>query len=149
MTLDLGAGPMEVLSNNPISYGQWQELVIDRRGYYITVIVRSQEGQVSYLAGGSRGFSDSIVDHGSQPNILDVCFYLGLFGFVLSYVSIKSYVSINKMANLILCQVFDVCFRNCMLSTHSSKLNSMLGTFSDMCPERLDCCCRVKSPKTQ
>ena len=46
MTLDLGAGPMEVLSNYPIVYGQWHELVIDRRGYYITVIVRSQEGQV-------------------------------------------------------------------------------------------------------
>jgi hypothetical protein len=37
---------MEVISNTPIVYGQWHELVIDRRGYYITVTVRSEEGQV-------------------------------------------------------------------------------------------------------
>ncbi len=47
MTLDLGAGPMEVMSNVPIVYGQWHELMIDRRGYYVTVVVRSEEGQVA------------------------------------------------------------------------------------------------------
>jgi hypothetical protein len=46
VTLDLGAGPLEILSNRPIVYGQWHELIIDRRGYYITVVVRSEEGQV-------------------------------------------------------------------------------------------------------
>ena len=46
MTLDLGAGPMEILSNSAILYGHWHELIIDRRSYYITVIVRSEEGQV-------------------------------------------------------------------------------------------------------
>ena len=34
------------------------------------------------------------------------------------------------------CSVFNACVRNCMLSTHTSKTNSTLGTFSDMCPER-------------
>jgi hypothetical protein len=48
VTLDLGAGSMEVLSNTAIIYGQWHELLIDRRGYYVTVIVRSEEGQVNF-----------------------------------------------------------------------------------------------------
>ena len=34
------------------------------------------------------------------------------------------------------CKVFDVCVRNCMLSTHASMLNLTLGTFSDMCPKQ-------------
>ncbi len=44
LTMDLGAGVTEVLSNNPISYGQWHQLEVDRRGYYTTMIVRSEDG---------------------------------------------------------------------------------------------------------
>ena len=34
------------------------------------------------------------------------------------------------------CKVFDVCVRNCMLWALTSKLNSTLGTFNDMCPKQ-------------
>ncbi len=57
--MDLGAGPMEVMSNVPIVYGQWHELLIDRRGYYVTVVVRSEEGQV---ATASRHFVENHLD---------------------------------------------------------------------------------------
>ncbi len=43
MTVDMGAGPTEVMSNNPIKYGQWHQLEVDRRGYYVTMVVRSEE----------------------------------------------------------------------------------------------------------
>ena len=32
------------------------------------------------------------------------------------------------------CSVFNVCVRNYILSTHTSKSNSMFGTFTDKCP---------------
>ncbi len=43
LTINMGAGALEVMSNNPIEYGQWHQLVIDRRGYHVTMIVRSEE----------------------------------------------------------------------------------------------------------
>ena len=44
LTLDMGAGTETILSNNPITYGQWHQLEIDRRGYYVTLTVRSEDG---------------------------------------------------------------------------------------------------------
>ena len=36
--------PLTVESNNPITYSQWHRLIIDRRGHYVTMIVRSERG---------------------------------------------------------------------------------------------------------
>ena len=44
LILDMGAGLEIVLSNNPITYGQWHQLEVDRRGYYVSLIVRSEDG---------------------------------------------------------------------------------------------------------
>ena len=44
LVLDMGAGTETILSNNPITYGQWHQLEIDRRGYYVSLTVRSEDG---------------------------------------------------------------------------------------------------------
>jgi hypothetical protein len=44
LTLDMGAGLVEIFSNSPIDYGQWHNLEINRRGYYVTMVVRSEDG---------------------------------------------------------------------------------------------------------
>ena len=43
LNIDLGAGKTEVTSNAPITYGQWHQLEIDRRGYFVTMVVRSED----------------------------------------------------------------------------------------------------------
>ena len=42
MLLDMGAGIQEIYSNSPITYGQWHELTVDRRGLYVSLIIRSE-----------------------------------------------------------------------------------------------------------
>lgn len=37
LTIDMGTGVLEVMSNNPITYGQWHQLEVDRRGYYVSL----------------------------------------------------------------------------------------------------------------
>ena len=45
LTVDLGRGePFEIMSHAPIKYNQWHQLIIDRRGHYVTLTVRSEEG---------------------------------------------------------------------------------------------------------
>lgn len=44
LTIDMGTGVSEVMSNQPITYGQWHQLEVDRRGYYVTLVVRSEDG---------------------------------------------------------------------------------------------------------
>ena len=45
LTIDLGTGvPFEVISNAPIKYGEWHQLLVDRRGHYVTLTVRSEAG---------------------------------------------------------------------------------------------------------
>ena len=43
LTMDLGAGPTVIKSNTPVTYGQWHQLEIDRRGYFVTMVVRSED----------------------------------------------------------------------------------------------------------
>ena len=42
LTVDMGAGMSEIFSHSPITYGQWHELTIDRRGYYVSMTIRSE-----------------------------------------------------------------------------------------------------------
>ena len=47
LTIDFGTGqPFEIRSNAPIKYNQWHQLLIDRRGHYVTLTVRSEESGV-------------------------------------------------------------------------------------------------------
>ena len=44
LTIDMGAQVTELTSNNPIDYNEWHELIVDRRGYHVTMTIRSEEG---------------------------------------------------------------------------------------------------------
>ena len=45
LTIDLGRGePHKILSNAPITYNQWHQVIVDRRGHYVTLTVKSEEG---------------------------------------------------------------------------------------------------------
>ena len=45
LIIDMGAAtPFRLESNSPIVYGQWHQLIIDRRGHYVTMIVKSEQG---------------------------------------------------------------------------------------------------------
>ena len=45
LTVDLGQGePFKILSNSPINYDQWHKVIVDRRGHYVTLTVKSEEG---------------------------------------------------------------------------------------------------------
>ena len=43
-TIDFGAGASEVYSSEPVKYGQWNRLQIERNGYEVTLTVSSEEG---------------------------------------------------------------------------------------------------------
>ena len=43
--MDLGRGdPFEITSNAPISYNQWHQVIVDRRGHFVTLTVKSEQG---------------------------------------------------------------------------------------------------------
>ena len=44
LTIDMGAQVTELTSNAPIDYNEWHELIIDRRGYHVTMTVKSEAG---------------------------------------------------------------------------------------------------------
>ena len=45
LSVDLGQEePFEILSNAPINYNQWHKVIVDRRGHYVTLTVKSEEG---------------------------------------------------------------------------------------------------------
>ena len=45
LSVDLGRGePFEITSNAPINYNQWHKVIVDRRGHYVTLTVKSEEG---------------------------------------------------------------------------------------------------------
>ena len=45
LSVDLGRGePFEIISNAPINYDQWHKVIVDRRGHYVTLTVKSEEG---------------------------------------------------------------------------------------------------------
>ena len=51
LTMDLGAGPTVIKSNTPVTYGQWHQLEIDRRGYFVTMVVRSEDTNSTIIEG--------------------------------------------------------------------------------------------------
>ena len=51
LTMDLGAGPTVIKSNTPVTYGQWHQLEIDRRGYFVTMVVRSEDSNSTIIEG--------------------------------------------------------------------------------------------------
>ena len=51
LTMDLGAGPTVIKSNTPVIYGQWHQLEIDRRGYFVTMVVRSEDSNSTIIEG--------------------------------------------------------------------------------------------------
>ena len=51
LTMDLGAGPTVIKSNTPVTYGQWHQLEINRRGYFVTMVVRSEDSNSTIIEG--------------------------------------------------------------------------------------------------
>ena len=51
LTMDLGAGATVIKSNTPVVYGQWHQLEIDRRGYFVTMVVRSEDSNSTIIEG--------------------------------------------------------------------------------------------------
>ena len=45
LTVDLGRGePFEITSNAAINYNQWHQVIVDRRGHFVTLTVKSEQG---------------------------------------------------------------------------------------------------------
>ena len=49
LTIDMGAGVHVVESRNAITYGQWHQLIVDRRGYYVTMNVVFEESKGLFI----------------------------------------------------------------------------------------------------